>query len=105
MNLFAKDEKPKAVDLPQCDMCGQFGFTGCDEAKLEDGRVYMALAWMYGTPCTCASGVWFRRSQNEWLGIMQPRIIERMPDDITERLAAISQRKALERAGTNKIES
>jgi len=52
---------------PLCASCGDYGYTGCPEARLENGvGDFLAIALSKGVACSCAAGRRFAEAQVRW---------------------------------------
>ncbi len=65
-------EEPTPQSIPKgpvCPLCGNWGYTNCPQAKAPNGGDFIAIAFRYGTACSCAAGAEFAQNQ---MAFMRP---------------------------------
>lgn len=62
----APDTKTDAI-FPKCQICGNWGYTDCPQAKAPNGGDYVVTAFREGTACSCPAGAEFAKNQMEWM--------------------------------------
>ena len=63
-----KDPLRPIGQVPKCPLCGNWGYTGAEHAKLPDGSGdFPAVAAIHGTACTCPAGREWAKFQLAWI--------------------------------------